>query len=238
MTTPSLDSSSQSGTPGDQPGGSDGQIQPGSETFTLTKAQWDALQGELQSLKSETQSNKDKAVRATNERLNKLEGDVRPMLERALQHTANGKTAAEALNLVQSENEEYQTKQALAEFAAAWKSGKLPAGFGAGTTTSQGVDMNKVLADFGLDPKDPFVAGSLNGKTFNTEADAELAAARILRARQSNQTNPAQQSAAPGELPTPTNYDALAAEYETLSRNPAANFQRMTEIQAELDKLK
>ncbi len=234
MTIPSLDSSSQSGTPGNQPGSSDGQIQPGSESFTLTKAQWDALQGELQSLKSETQSNKDKAVRATNERLNKLEGDIRPMLERALQHTANGKSAAEALSLVQSENEENQTRQALAEFAAAWKSGKLPEGFGVGSTQAQGVDVGQVLAEYKLDPKDPYVAGKLAGQTFNTKEQAELFAARILRDSLNNQTNPAQQSATPGGLLGTSDHSTDFLRLEELYKNYSKNQDEIQSIEGRL----
>lgn len=235
MTIPSLDSSSQPGTPGNQPGSSGEQIQPGSETFTLTKAQWDSLQGELQSLKSETQSNKDKAVRATNERLNKLEGDIRPMLERALQHTASGKSAAEALSLVQSENEENQTKQALAEFAAAWRSGKLPEGFGAGNAQAQGVDVAKVLADYQLDPKDPFVAGKIGGKTFASEAEAELAVARIFREVKSNQTNPAQQPAPPGGSPGGSGVEAKIAKLQELQKRPSQNMAEIIKLTKELD---
>lgn len=199
MTIPSLDSSSQSGTPGNQPGSSDGQnVQPGSESFTLTKAQWDELQGKIQTIERTAQGDKDRAVRKTNERLDALSNQLQPLLERALQHTASGKSAAEALSLVQSENEENQTKQALAEFAAAWKSGKLPEGFGVGSTQAQGVDVGQVLAEYRLDPKDPFVAGKLAGQKFTTTEQAELFAARILRDSLNNQTNPAQQSAVPG----------------------------------------
>ncbi len=210
-----LDSNSQTGgTPDTQSGGSGQQNQPGSDNVTITKAQWDALQGEIRTLKSETQSNKDKAVKGVNERLNKLEGDIRPMLERALQHTASGKSAEEALRLVQSEQEQNQTQQALAEFASAWRSGKLPEFMSAGNAQNQGVDVAKVLADYHLDPTDPFVAGKLSGKTFKTVEEAELEAGRIANERSNVSTNPAQQSARPsGTPPSPDAAAKIEAEY-------------------------
>ena len=127
------DSNSQNGTDGNQPSASNAQnVQPGSESVTITKADWDALQTRLQTIEKGTQSDKDRAVKKTNERLEKLEGDVRPLLERALQHTADGKSPEEALRLVQSEQEDNQTRQAMAEFASAWRSGKLPEWLSAG----------------------------------------------------------------------------------------------------------
>jgi hypothetical protein len=242
MTLP--DSSSQAGTAGNQPDASaqTQSVQPGSESVTITKAEWEAFNQKIQKLESGLQSDKDRAVRKTNERLDKLEGDLRPMLERALQHTASGKSADEALRLVQSEQDETVTKQALAEFAQAWRSGKLPEWIGAGTAQSQGVDMTSVLADYGLDPKDPFVAGKLSGQSFQTKEAAELAAARILRDKAlAPQTNSSQQSATPGQSTgTNVDYGSLAAEYETLAKGNIADpavFQRMTEIKGELDKL-
>lgn len=240
MTLP--DSNSQAGTSGNQPDASAQQnVQPGSESVTITKAEWEAFNQKLQKLESGLQSDKDRAVRRTNERLDKLEGDLRPMLERALQHTASGKSAEEALRLVQSENEDNLTKQALAEFAQAWRSGTLPAGFGAGNAQNQGVDMTSVLAAYGLDPKDAFVAGKLAGQSPKNETEAELLAARILRDKAlAPGTSSLQQSAIPGNAGgAAVDFNALSAEYETLARGDvAANFERMTEIQKELDKLK
>jgi hypothetical protein len=230
------DSSSQTGTPDNQSGSSaPANVQPGSETFTITKAQWDSLQGEIQTLRSGAQSEKDRAVRKTNERLDKLEGDIRPMLERALQHTASGKSAEEALRLVQSEQDENQTKQALAEFAAACKSGKLPEGFGVGSAQNSGVDVAKVLADYQLDPKDPFVAGKLGGKTFASEAEAELAVARIFREVKSTSTNPAQQSAKPGEAAGSSDTQAKIARLQELQKRPSQNMQEIMKLSKELD---
>jgi hypothetical protein len=230
------DSNSQAGTVGNQPAASAPQnVQPSSETVTITKAQWDAVEQKLQRLESGTQSEKDRAVRKTNERMDRLEGDIRPMLERALQHTASGKTAAEALNLVQSEQDEYQTRQALAEFAAAWKSGTLPAGFGAGTAGTQGVDVAQVLAEYQLDPKDPYVAGKLAGQTFTTKEQAELAAARILRDKITNTTNPAQQSAITGLPAAASNIAAKIDRLAAMQRQPTKFRNEISQLVKELE---
>ena len=239
MTLP--DSNSQAGTAGNQSDASAQQnVQPGSESVTITKAELDVLTQRLQKLESGLQSDKDRAVKRTNERLDKLEGDLRPMLERALQHTASGKSAEEALRLVQSEESENQTKQALAEFAAAWKSGKLPEYLGAGTAQNQGVDVASVLAEYKLDPKDPYVAGRLAGQTFTSKEQAELLAARIFKDKSfAPQTNASQQSATSGNASqtglSPEAVEQKSVQLLRLYDNATANAPQIKALETELN---
>jgi DNA polymerase III gamma/tau subunit len=230
------DSNSQAGSAGNTNSAASAQqnVQPSSETVTITKAQWDTVEQKLQKLESGYQSDKDRAVKNTNERLNKLEGDIRPLLERALQHTASGKTAVEALNLVQSEQEETVTKQALAEFAQAWRSGKLPDGFGAGNAQAQGVDVGAVLAEYGLDPKDSYVAGKLAGQTFTSKEQAELYAARIFRDKALNLTNPAQQSAITSGVTGAADPSGDFVRLEELYKNYTQNQHEISAIEGRL----
>ena len=110
---------------------------------------------------------------------------------------------------------------------------------GIGNTPNEQQMMTEVLSEFKLDPKDPYVASQLAGRQFASRVEAEAFAGKLLRDKvNSNQPNPAQAASTPSSAPSSPDLDALAIEYEQLSRNPSANIERMREIRKVLDGIK
>jgi len=164
--------------------------------------------------------------------------DFQQQLARLNEYKAQGLSDTEALAEMQADDANDQWRQTLEQ-----KIDNLAAMFGSGGTQAnpQQNMVTTALSEYGLDPRDPFVAGKLAGQNPANKTEAELLAARIFRDKtNAPQTNPSQQSAQPGNAGgAGVDYNALAAEYDTLAKgNVAANFERMTEIQKELGKLK
>ncbi len=155
----------------------------------ITKAEWDKVQAALGQI-SGIQSEKANAKLARQE-ISKLRDDVLPLLERAHTLGSQNKPLNDALNQIQTEQTDAEFRKAVFEIAQSMRGGTQPTGAG----NAPGVDVAAVLAEYQLDPKDPYVAGKLAGQTFATKEQAELAAARILRDQVKNPTNAAQQSA-------------------------------------------
>lgn len=130
--------------------------QQDSKAAYVAKAEFDALVKRLQRLESGAQSEKDRAVKRTNERLDKLEGDVKPLLERAAQLIAKGSSPEDAIAQVNSEQEEELDRRAIRELVSALKSGTLPVP-SAGTGQGQGAGVADVIAKAKLDPANPQV---------------------------------------------------------------------------------
>lgn len=107
-----------------------------------------------------------------------------------------------------------------------------------GAQANTGNAAAKVFEAIGLDPKDPRVAAALT-KRYENADQVELAAYRLQRElAQTPNPSGAQGAALQGGSTSQTDYNALAAEYEQLMVDPGANFQRLTEIQKELEKIK
>lgn len=205
--------------------------QPASNAASITKAEFDALLQKVSQLESLTRSEKDRAVKKTNERLDKLEGDLKPVLERALELARGGKSTEEALTIANSEQEDALSRKTLLDMAKAWQEGKLftpPSGNGSG----QNVNVAEVISKAGLDASDPFVAAQLQGKSFTDEAEAKAAAFDILAAkRASPDPNPAQSAATPAGAVSTTSHDDDLAELQRLQKNPTReNASRRTEL--------
>ena len=101
------------------------------------------------------------------------------------------------------------------------------------------LDVDTVVASLQFQPNDPALA-ALKIK-YSSDPQGLVKAAADLRLSQLQTPNPSPGTGIPpsgGQPPSSPNWDALATEYEELSRNPAANFKRMTEIQQEMEKLK
>jgi hypothetical protein len=208
-----------------------------SQEVKITRAEWDRVNSLLGRI-PDLQGGRDMA-RQTQKEVQGLRSEVLPLLERAHALGSQNKPLNEALNQIQSEQTDADFRKAVFEIAQAMRGGAQPAGTG----TAPGVDLTAVLAEYQLDPRDPFVAGKLAGQTFQSKDQAELFAARILRDKAlAPPTNSSQQSATPGSQGNAgaVDYGALAAEYESLSKGNIGDpviFQRMSEIKQELDKL-
>ena len=111
-----------------------------------------------------------------------------------------------------------------------------PAGSGTANTS---LDVDSVVASLQFQPNDPALA-ALKIK-YAGDPQGLVKAAADLRLSQFQTPNPSPGTGIPpngGQPNAPTNWDALSAEYDELSKNPAANFKRMTEIQQEMEKIK
>jgi archaellum component FlaC len=192
-----------------------------SQEVKITKAEWDRVNSLLGRI-PDLQGGRDIA-KQTREEIAGLKNDIRPLLERAHALGSQNKPLGDALNQIQTEQSEAEFRKAIFELRENMRSGAQPTGAG----NSQGVDVAAVLAEYRLDPKDPYVAGKLAGQTFATKEQAELAAARILRDQVSApQTNSAQQSAQPGSVnlsqeSVETQTMRLAELYKNYSQNQA-----------------
>ena len=168
-------------------------------------------------------------------RLNQVEQQLRdfsPVLERVKSILTPEQQAEFAQ--IQRDAEFEELKQAVY--------GKPSAPTGAAPGGTQGgaaVDVEAVVASLKFEPNDPALA-ALKIK-YGSDPKGLVAAAADLRLSQLTSPSPTPGTGMPpgggGPAGSP-DYNALAAEYETLAVNPAANFERMTQIQQELDKLK
>lgn len=209
--------------------------QPSSNVVTITKEAWDGLQQDIQTLKSGLQSDKDRAVRSANQRMDKLESELRPLFERVHQFGAQNKSFDEALSTVRAEQDEQDFRNAVRDLAGKLNGGALPAAAGAGNTGGAGVDVDAVFTQYGLDLKDPFVAGKLGGKTFANSEEAELTAGRILREKLSTPAaSDAQQSATSGTVTQTANLDELYARYAEAFKNPTKNADLMEDLERQM----
>lgn len=232
MAEKTQDSGSQGGT-GATPNAPDSTQQgdkPSSgQQVVLTKEALDNLLN--QAVDRGKQAGKDRAVSDTNKRLDKLEGDVRPILERAQQE---GKSVGDVLADL-NRQQEADDRQVMRDFVNALREGKLP-GSVTGNDQSKGVDAAKVFEQVGLKSDDPDVAIEL-GKQFENAEQAELAAFR-LRERISKKPNPtqAQNPALTNNDAPKADLDALSAEYDSLKLDPVRNYARMQEIEEAINK--
>lgn len=209
--------------------GSQGQVQQGSESVNITKREWDELQKTLKRLDDETRSNKDRAVKKTNEKLEALEEKLSPVFENFAKLIQEGKSPNEAYAKVKSEQDEAEDKQALRELAQAVKSGTLSSLF-AGNKQETDVNVDEVIAEYGLDGNSIEVRAAFNRK-FGSREEAEVTAARLLKPKpvpsEATFTSP------PSSPKQPPNVEALNIELERLSKTPTAPgaLKRMEEIQ-------
>ena len=167
-----------------------------SQEFKITKADWDRVNSLLGRI-PDLQGSRDIA-RQTKEQVAQLDDKVRTLLERAHTLGTEGKSLNEALTQVQTEQTDAEFRAAVLKIAQGMGGGAQPSGTG----NAQGVNLTTVLADYKLDPTDPFVAAQLQGKAFTNATDAELFAARVFRDKQlAPNPNSAQSPTMPGSAP-------------------------------------
>jgi hypothetical protein len=110
---------------------------------------------------------------------------------------------------------------------------------GNGQAQGPAFDMDGMIKTLQFADNDPALA-ALKIK-YSGNPQELVKAAADLRIQQLTGTGPTPGtglSQTGGQVSGAVDYDALSAEYETLSRNPAANFERMSQIQTEMDKIK
>ena len=91
---------------------SDGNVQPSSETVNVPKSEWEQIQKTIKRLDDQTRSDKDRAVKGVREDLK----GVQTQVDRVLQiMEAHGLTKEDAINVVQQQDEDAETKRMIRE---------------------------------------------------------------------------------------------------------------------------
>jgi hypothetical protein len=141
-------------------------------------AQIQQLNQQVQQLTRRLQSDKDRAVKKTNERLDVIEGDLRTVLQQAQQ---SGKSVTDILTEMDA-TEEQEARRAFLEVAQQLRSGKFP-GQVQGSGQEQGVDVSKVLEELALSEADreDVRVKTYQATKFASEADAYRAAVALQK---------------------------------------------------------
>jgi regulator of replication initiation timing len=212
----------------EQPAPSAPEGQDSSQEVRITKAEWDNVKSLLGRI-PDLQGGRDIA-KQTQKEISGLRSEILPLLERAHALGSENKPLNDALNVIQNEQSEMEFRKAVMEIAQNMRSGTQPTGTG----NAPGVDVAAVFAEYQLDLKDPYVAGRLAGQSFTSKEQAELAAARILRDKTlAPQTNPAQQSATPGNSGGGTSTEPMA-KLQELMKDPVRNRKEIAEVKKQL----
>lgn len=163
--------------------------------------------------------------------------DFQNQLARLNEYKAQGLSDTEALAEMQADDANDQWRQSLEQ-----KIDNLAAMFGSGGTQTnpQQNMVTAALSEYGLDPKDPFVAGKLAGQNPANKTDAELLAARIFRDKvNAPPTNAAQQSAQSGQAQQTGNAnDEKFRRLVELQQEPSKNFKEISQLTRELEAAK
>lgn len=218
--------SSDRGTPEDanSEGSSGADNQKGSsEQEFLTVAEFQRqLALEREALRRQFQSEKDKGVKATNERLAGIETDVKTMLRQASAENRSVKDVLADLDAQEAQEE----RRLLLEMAKAFKSGQFPQTSPQGSGRTRGeVDILAVIDEFGLDPDDARVK-ALTTRSFETIEDAEKATVALIK--KINKTSALSDAERPsgetegGSKPV-AKLDKLWAEYNAKATNTRGN---------------
>jgi outer membrane murein-binding lipoprotein Lpp len=181
----------------------------GTETATLK-----ALQDKVDALARSLQSDKDKGIARTNQRIDRLEGDIKEVLRTAVK---SGKSTQDLLGEIE-QAEEAESRQALLEMAQAFKTGKFPASMGSGSAERTGVDVSSVIRELELDPENIQVKAFL-AKGYSSESEAYREGAKLIKSL-SKQPSDAD---LPGNIasgrPVPNKNEALLQEYEQKAKD-------------------
>lgn len=176
------DSEATQGTQASQAEGSNsGAGQQGSEQEYVTVAKFNEIVGKLDLIARQAQSDKDRAVKKTNQRLDSLEGDLKQVL----------RVAAKEGKGIQDVLDEYERQEEL-EFRETIKGlsqllrGEQPAVLPHGSGEAKGVDVSGVLKELELDLNDARVK-EFASKKFTSETEAFKEGAKLIKSITSRQ---------------------------------------------------
>lgn len=195
--------------------GSDGDSQQSSITVTETDKQLKALQRQVDELTRTLQSQKDKGIAKTNQRIDSLEKDVKSVLRTAHQR---GQSVQDVLTEMEA-LEEAESRAALLEMAQAFKSGRIPGTFAQGSAEQTGVDVTNVLRDLELDVEDVRVK-EFASRQFASESEAYREAARLVKSISTKRPSGGDQPSFESKgAPTASKEEALRQEYAERSKD-------------------
>jgi hypothetical protein len=215
------DSAELEGTQDSQSKGSNNKSgQQGSEPEYVTVEQFKEIQKTLDLVSRQLQSNKDRAVKHTNERLGgvdeRLDG-VEKDLKQVLQLAAkDGKSVNDLLSEVESQ-EEADFRKTMKLIAESFKNGN-PQANSFGSEKAKGVDVSEVLKELELDSNDVRVKDFAN-RTFESREQALLEGVKLVKTIISRQPSDADKPSGTSDRAKAANkQEALQAEYDEGSK--------------------
>lgn len=203
---------------------SDGNVQPSSETVNVPKSEWEQIQKTIKRLDDQTRSDKDRAVKGVREDLK----GVQTQVDRVLQiMEAHGLTKEDAINVVQQQDEDAETKRMIREL---YQKNSTPTAGASGNVQASGGKVAEVVKEYGLDENDAEVIDIY--RRYSDPNEQEKAALR-LAAKRANSTTPSL-SAAPTLQGNPTGVRMTQQEVEQLSAKRNQLFKEPTKNRAEI----
>jgi hypothetical protein len=149
-------------------------VQP---TATLTAEKLaEILDQRFEAFRRSTQSEKDKAVKQTNQRLDGLEGDIRSVLQQAVK---DGRSISDVISDFDAE-EDREARRLTLEMAKAFKEGKFPGQGSGGSEQTSGVKVDEVVQELELPVEDLRVKEFMSRK-FTDKAEAYREAAKLTK---------------------------------------------------------
>lgn len=197
------------------PEGSDvaGNQKGSSQPEYITVEQFSKIQEQIEALRRQMQSSKDKAVKRTEERLEGLERDVKTVLQTALKQ---GKRDISDVLAEIEESEEAETRELLRKMALTYKEG----GFQRderGSSTG-GVDVEGVIQELELDKSDPRVS-EFRTRQFASREEAYREAAKLLKLITKQPSEADRPSDVAKRQEYATKQEQLMAEYRERAKN-------------------
>ncbi len=212
------------------PADSAGNDKPSSETVNIPKTEWEQIQKTIKRLDDETRSNKDRAVKKTNERLDEFEERFQSTFDRVYSlMEQHGISKEAALGVVKQQDEEAETKAYIREIRETLKSGVLPTSASSGSGVPSGGKVAEVVKEFGIDENDADVIDIYRRHSDPNEqekAALRLAASRARKENPSISASPTIQ----GRPNAPAGIEQLTKEYQKNMIAAAGNKARIKEL--------
>jgi len=210
------------------PADSAGNDKPSSETVNVPKSEWEQIQKTIKRLDDQTRSDKDRAVKGVREEMKEGFVGVQNQVNRVLQiMEAHGLTKEDAINVVQQQDEDAETKRMIREL---YQKNSTPTAGASGNVQASGGKVAEVVKEYGLDENDAEVIDIY--RRYSDPNEQEKAALR-LAAKRANSTTPSL-SAAPTLQGNPTGVRMTPQEVEQLSAKRNQLFKEPTKNRAEI----
>ena len=210
------------------PADSAGNDKPSSETVNVPKSEWEQIQKTIKRLDDQTRSDKDRAVKGVREEMKEGFVGVQNQVNRVLQiMEAHGLTKEDAINVVQQQDEDAETKRMIREL---YQKNSTPTAGASGNAQASGGKVAEVVKEYGLDENDAEVIDIY--RRYSDPNEQEKAALR-LAAKRANSTTPSL-SAAPTLQGNPTGVRITQQEVEQLSAKRNQLFKEPTKNRAEI----
>jgi len=188
--------------------------QQSSSKDTITVEQFNELKRQIDLVNRQLQSDKDRAVKQTNQRLDGVEKSLKEVLQAA---KSQGKSIDEVLDEYNQE-ETIATQNMLREMAQAWKAGQFPQS-GSRQGQQSGVDVTSVLSDLELDASDVRVK-EFASRQFASKEEAYKQGALLVKSISKTQPSDADKAESAGQRARPAgNQERLMQEYREGSKN-------------------